>query len=185
MCLCSQHRAPLYCILLAGWKQKGRIKSGEEGTRKKRGRQHTAETAGSSPSSQLPRTGLEFLASASLPWSSWRWARESWRNGEVHVWKKAAKNNIGPYIKKALGDTMLTYTRRQCGKLGPLSPVLKVLKNNCIYKELIFYGALEYWTKKVPSSFQKMAFSVLVARMSRLLQQGWRRSEKQRLSSAV
>lgn len=74
--------------------------------------------------------------------------------------KKAAKNNIGAYIKKALGDTMPTYTRRQSGKLGPFSPVLKVLKNNCIYKELIFYGALEYWTKKVLSSFQKRPFSI-------------------------
>lgn len=72
--------------------------------------------------------------------------------------KKAAKNNIGAYIKKALGDTMLTYTRRQSGKLGPFSPVLKVLKNNCIYKELIFYGALEYWTKKSPEQLSEKAF---------------------------
>lgn len=74
------------------------------GNERKRGLSAYCRTAGSSLKSQLPRTGWEFHSSASLPQPSWRWARESWRNGR-YTPDKNAKNNIWNYIKKAHNDT--------------------------------------------------------------------------------
>lgn len=52
--LCSQHRAPLYCILGLAWSKKAELKVA--GARE-RGLPAHCGTAGSSPRSQLPRTG--------------------------------------------------------------------------------------------------------------------------------
>lgn len=114
VCLCWQHRDPLYCILKLAGSKKAELRVA--GARE-RGLPAHCRTAGSSPRSQLPRTGWELQASARLPRPSWRWARESGRSGR-YTSEKTAKNNVWAYIKKALGDTKRWHTQ---GKLNLLA----------------------------------------------------------------
>lgn len=103
----AQHRPPLYCILKLAGSKKAELRVAGA---KERGLPAHCRTAGSSPRSQLPGTGWEFQTSASLPRPSWRWARESSRNGR-YTSEKNAKNNIWAYIKRALGDTQCWHTQ--------------------------------------------------------------------------
>lgn len=84
----AQHRAPLYCVLKLAGSKKAELRVA--GARE-RGLPAHCRTAGSSPRSQLPRTGGELQASARLPRPSWRWARQSGRSGRYTSGKKCQK----------------------------------------------------------------------------------------------